>query len=100
MLSSCADVDQIETAEYLDFLHAINFSSQPMHIICLEAAISPKLDAVVVNDLEGTMKATNYLIESGRRNIAHIAAPNQYMVGKNRLQRLYIFLVAQGAERG
>lgn len=96
MLSSCADVDRIETAEYLDFLHAINFSSQPMHIICLEAAISSKLDAVVVNDLEGTMKATNYLIESGRRNIAHIAAPNQYMMGKNRRRGFISSLLLKG----
>ncbi len=84
MLSSCADVDLPETAEYLDFLHSINFSPNPMHIICLEAAISPKLDAVVVNDFDGIMKATNYLIQQGRRHIAHIAAPTQYMMGKNR----------------
>ena len=50
-LDSCADVDKPETAEYLDFLHAVNFDKDaPMRIICVETAISPKLDAVVIND--------------------------------------------------
>lgn len=84
LLSSCADVDRPETAEYLEFLHSINFSANPMYIICLEAAISPKLDAVVSNDAEGITKTTEYLIEKGRRHLAYISAPQQYMTGKKR----------------
>ena len=84
-LDSCADVDKPETAEYLDFLHAVNFDNDaPMRIICVETAISPKLDAVVINDADGIALMTEYLIRSGRRRFAHIAAPNQYFHAKNR----------------
>ncbi len=76
-LDSCADVDKPETAEYLDFLHAVNFGDDPMHIICVETAISPKLDAVVINDADGISQVTEYLIRSGRQHFAHIAAPHR-----------------------
>lgn len=95
-LDSCADVDQPETAEYLDFLHAINFAQDPMHIICVETAISPKLDAVVVNDAEEMAKATEYLIQKGRRHFVHIAAPTQYMHAKNRKKGFLTALMLSG----
>lgn len=85
LLSSCADIDRPETTQYLEFLHEINFAPNPMHIICVEAAISSELDAVVINDTDGIMKITEYLIKKGRRHFAHISAPTQYMTGKNRL---------------
>lgn len=84
LISSCLDVDQPEAEEYLDYLHKLNFSENPMHIICLESAISPKLDAVVVNDTDGILKLTEYLIGLGKKHFAHISPPLQYLNGKNR----------------
>ena len=84
LLDSCADVDLPETAEYLAFLERLNSDQSPMHIICVETAISNKLDAVVINDTDGIFKATEHLIKLGRKRIAYIAAPNQYIHAKNR----------------
>lgn len=95
-LDSCADVDQPETAEYLDFLHAVNFGDDPMHIICVETAISPKLDAVVINDADGIAQVTDYLIRRGRRHFAHIAAPNRYIHAKNRRKGFLTALMLSG----
>ena len=95
-LDSCADVDRPETAEYLDFLHAVNFDDDPMRIICVETAISPKLDAVVINDADGIAQVTEYLIRSGRRRFAHIAAPNQYFHAKNRRKGFLTALMLNG----
>lgn len=95
-LDSCADVDKPETAEYLDFLHAVNSGDDPMHIICVETAISPKLDAVVINDADGIAQVTEYLIRSGHRHFAHIAAPNQYIHAKNRRKGFLTALMLNG----
>ncbi len=95
-LDSCADVDKPETAEYLDFLHAVNFADDPMRIICVETAISPKLDAVVINDADGIAMVTEYLIRSGHRHFAHIAAPNQYFHAKNRRKGFLTALMLNG----
>ena len=96
-LDSCADVDKPETAEYLDFLHAVNFDKDaPMRIICVETAISPKLDAVVINDADGIALMTEYLIRSGCRRFAHIAAPNQYFHAKNRRKGFLTALMLNG----
>lgn len=84
LLDSCADVDKPETEEYLAFLERLNSDQSPMHIICVETAISNKLDAVVINDTDGIFKATEHLIKLGRKRIAYIAAPNQYIHAKNR----------------
>lgn len=95
-LDSCADVDKPETAEYLDFLHAVNFEDDPMHIICVETAISSKLDAVVINDADGISQVTEYLIRSGRQHFAHIAAPHQYIHAKNRRKGFLTALMLNG----
>ncbi len=96
MLSSCVDVDLPETAEYLEFLHSINFAANPTHIICLEAPISTRLDAVVANDEGGMKKVTEYLIRQGHRNFAHISAPVSYMMGKFRKQGFLTALMLNG----
>lgn len=95
-LDSCADIDKPETAEYLDFLHTVNFGDDHMHIICVETAISPKLDAVVINDADGIAMVTEYLIRSGRQHFAHIAAPNQYIHAKNRRKGFLTALMLNG----
>lgn len=84
LLSSCADVENPETQEYVEFLHSVNFAENPMHIICLESAISTSLDAVVANDVDGIIHATDYLFSKGKTRIAHIAGPHQYMTSKGR----------------
>lgn len=96
LLDSCADVDKPETAEYLAFLERLNSDQNPMHIICVETAISNKLDAVVINDTDGIFKATEHLIKLGRKKIAYIAAPNQYIHAKNRKRGFLAALAIHG----
>lgn len=96
LLDSCADVDLPETAEYIEFLEGLNSGSNPIRIVCVETAISGKLDAVVVNDTDGIFKSTEYLIKKGRKNIAYIAAPNQYIHAKKRKQGFFAALAMHG----
>lgn len=46
-------------------------------------------DKVVVDDFNGAMNATEYLIKTGCRRIAHLAAPQHLLIGYHR-QRGYI----------
>lgn len=92
LLDSCADVDLPETAEYIEFLDRLNSGSNPIHIVCVETAISSKLDAVVINDTDGIFKSTEYLIKKGRKSFAYIAAPNQYIHAKKRKQGFFTAL--------
>lgn len=41
---------------------------------------------VIVDDYEGAFKATEHLISTGRRKIAHIAGPNNLSLSNNRLK--------------
>jgi DNA-binding LacI/PurR family transcriptional regulator len=43
-------------------------------------------DRVVTNDYEGARAITSHLIEKGRRNIVHLAAPRYLLVGRERLR--------------
>lgn len=96
LLDSCADIDLPETSEYLDFLDKLNSGPNPIHIICVETAISSKLDAVVINDADGIFKATEYLIKKGRSHFVYIAAPNQYIHAKNRKRGFITALAMHG----
>ncbi len=79
ILSSCVDVENPSSKEYIQKLNAINIP-----IVCIEAAISDKLDAVIMNNQEAIYTATNYLISLGKKNIAYIAAPTRFYMGKHR----------------
>lgn len=50
----------------------------------MEAAISDELDAIIMNDSLAIEEATNYLISLGKKNIAYIAAPLRFVMGKQR----------------
>jgi DNA-binding LacI/PurR family transcriptional regulator len=84
ILSSCADIDDPKSKEYIESLYTLNSGRKKTPIICMEAAISDKLDAVVMDDSLAIEEATNYMISLGKKNIAYIAAPLRFVMGKNR----------------
>lgn len=84
LLSSCADTQDPASEPYFEYLHSINQDPSSPPIICLEAAITNYLDAVVMNDIGGIQVATEHVISLGRKNIAYIASPYQFCMGKNR----------------
>lgn len=84
LLSSCVDTDAPDSAEYIDMLSDLSVNGHPIPLICLESAIGPKLDAVVMDDKEGLKTATEHLISLGRKRIAYIAAPTTFSMGKSR----------------
>ncbi len=43
-------------------------------------------DRVLTDDFEGARVATSHLIEQGRKNIMHLAAPKHLLIGKNRMK--------------
>jgi LacI family transcriptional regulator len=45
-----------------------------------------KADQVIIDDMEASYKATRHLIESGCKRIAHFAAPQNLLIGRERLQ--------------
>ena len=73
-----------ETESY-DHLHTILNRGIPLVFfdrVCDELNTS----RVTVDDHDGAFKATEHLIETGRRRIAHICGPEQLSISKNRLQ--------------
>jgi DNA-binding LacI/PurR family transcriptional regulator len=84
LLSSCADIDDPKSREYIESLSSISSGRKKIPIICMEAAISDKLDAVIMNDSLAIEEATAYLLSIDKKNIAYIAAPLRYVMGKNR----------------
>lgn len=45
-----------------------------------------KADQVIIDDMEASYKATRHMIESGCKRIAHFAAPQNLLIGRERLQ--------------
>lgn len=84
LLSSCVDPADQNMTEYIDSLSSLQINGHAIPLICLESTVGKKLDAVVVDDKEGLYTATGHLISLGRRNIAYIAAPTSYSMGKSR----------------
>ena len=96
LVSSCADVDSPQTKKYTDFLHSVDKSSKSTNIVCMEAAISNQLDAVVFNDAEGIASAVRHLMQCGCQHFAHISTPRQYQMGKNRCKGFVTELLYNG----
>ncbi len=55
-------------------------------------------DKVITDDFEGGRIATNHLISRGCKNIIHLAAPQQLMIGKNRRNGYCEALKSNGLE--
>lgn len=84
LLSSCADVASPKRASYIQELSSLEINGHPIPVICLESEIGPDLDAIVVDDEAGVSKAVMHLCENGRKQIAYIAFPETYTMGKLR----------------
>ena len=83
-ISSCADVSSKKSSDYIKTLSSLQFNNSPIPVICLESELGTKLDAVVVDDEEGISTAVNHLYSIGKKNIAYIAFPEPYTMGKVR----------------
>ena len=84
LLSSCVDPTDQNMAGYIDSLSTLQINGHSVPLVCLESTVGKKLDAVVVDDKEGLRTAVKHLISLGRRNIAYIAAPTSYSMGRSR----------------
>lgn len=84
ILSSSVDTDDSKSKHYIDSLSSLGSNNKRIPVVCIEAAISDNLDAVTANDRESIYQATKYLISLGRKNIAYIAAPTHFYMGKER----------------
>ncbi len=76
--------------ESLKFGHFRNIMQQNIPLVFFDR-IAPGIetDAVVVDDFDGALKATEYLIKTGCKRIAHLAASQQLQIGYRR-KRGYI----------
>ena len=86
LLSSCLDLNNPADIQWARELRYWNRGGVHIPIICLETVIDPGLDAVVVNEAQGTLELTQHLLSQGRSRIGYIAAPLQYAMSRNRLQ--------------
>ena len=84
ILSSCLDTASPDSKKYVHELSRLNAEGKPIPIVCIEAAISDHLDAVVVDDKESLYRATQYLISLGRKRIGFIGSPCTFSMGKLR----------------
>lgn len=84
LLSSCVDTSSPKSTAYINELSSLQVSGNPIPLICLESEVSPSLDAVVVDDKAGISSAVYHLYETGRKNIAYIAFPTTYTMGRHR----------------
>lgn len=58
----------------------------PMPVVLLEREIGTEFDAVRTDQVEGTYRATRYLLALGHRRIAIVTVPTDNMSGRYRLQ--------------
>lgn len=70
----------------LDFDHFRNFINQGIPIVFFDR-VCPELitDRIITNDEGGAFAATEHLINIGCKRIAHLAAPQNLLIGQGRL---------------
>ncbi|MBQ9016614.1 MAG: LacI family DNA-binding transcriptional regulator, partial [Firmicutes bacterium] len=83
-VSSCANSHDKKAQDYIQTLKGLHNNGHRIPVICLESALDSALDSVVVNDEQGSEQAVEHLIQLGRKNIAYIAAPQSYAMGRAR----------------
>ena len=84
LLSSCVDTADAASQDYIQYLSELSHNGRRVPIICLESTVGDTLDAVVADDESGLYAAVNHLVSLGRKNIAYIAAPTRFTMGKYR----------------
>ncbi|MEI8114979.1 MAG: LacI family DNA-binding transcriptional regulator [Bacteroidia bacterium] len=69
------------------FEHLLDLQESGIPLVFFDR-IAPEVNAdqVIIDDMEASYKATRHLIETGRKRIAHFAAPQNLIIGKDRLQ--------------
>lgn len=85
ILSSSVNIDDPKSRSYLENLSSLSSNGKNIPVVCIESAISDKLDAVTADDREAICHATKYLISLGRKDIAYISAPTHFYMGKERM---------------
>ena len=85
LIDSCCPIDMQEEWSYE--LNKMNNSKMRMPVVCIDRELSPGVLTSVSVDNKGlAFDATKKLIEKGRRNIIHIAAPLNLSLGLHRHQ--------------
>ncbi len=68
-----------------DFSHYQELINEQLPIVFFDrAAKGLKADKVVIDDFEGAFKATEHLIEMGCKQIVHLGAPQNLVIGQRR----------------
>lgn len=84
IIASYANCENISDREYIRRLGHIQSRGKKIPVATLENALDPLLDAVVIDNKKAALKAVNYLLELGHRQIAHIAGPERIQIGEYR----------------
>ena len=82
LLSTCCN--PMSDRAYVDELRNLRIGDKRIPVVFFEALPGEGLDGVVVDNRQAALEATAYLIKSGRKKIAHIAAPTRFTMGVER----------------
>lgn len=95
LLSTCCDPQ--DNAAYVEELRHLSIDGKRIPVVFFEEAPHDGVDAVVVDNKGASKAAAAYLLETGRRNIAYIAAPmHRFMMGKKRYEGYLAALTEAG----
>lgn len=86
ILASSASQRYAEDRAYVEFLVKSGNRKKKIPIVSLESALSPSLDAVIVDHRQAAQTAMTHLFAQGHRKIAHVAAPLNLEIGALRLE--------------
>lgn len=86
ILASSARQQDAEDQAYVQTLAKSGNHKKKIPIVSLESALSPSLDAVVVDHKKAAKMAMGHLLDQGHRDIAHVTAPLNIEIGTLRLE--------------
>ncbi|HWR23100.1 MAG TPA: LacI family DNA-binding transcriptional regulator [Feifaniaceae bacterium] len=82
LLSTCCD--PARDRGYVDELRGLSIGGKRVPVVFFEALPGEGLDGAIVDNRQAACGATAHLIKSGRKRIAHIAAPTRFTMGAER----------------
>ena len=87
ILASSAYDGSERTQKYIDWLGRLEKKGRRIPVVTLEFSLGhPDIDAVVVDYEVASYEAVRYLLKLGYRRIAHVALPDNHLIGQLRLE--------------
>lgn len=70
-----------------DYAHLVDLDKRGIPIVFFDRVCDEiQTHKVIIDDEEGAFKATEHLLQQGRRKVAHLAGPLNLLIGQNRLK--------------